>query len=303
MVKIENIYLIFSRCLILLITYFFVNNEFIKSSNAQLSPNVSLNLDVLEVLDPSIGVPRLLMPSPNNNGRIILRPPPGVTPINSNMRKVILRPPPGMPSKVSVAPKIDVPLPEKPANKPPIKVSSINTDTNSNDVEAVTDSAKKPGEVSKTKNDQTVSTPSTKKNTSEIISNKTSNNSKKIISESTDNNLEVASIPPSEAPTNKISVSFPNNSTDIPEEAKKDLKPLYEELNKFPSIKIKLLAYASDSNESSSSVRRRSLSRALSVRQFLIDNGIKNTRIEVRALGSKGEEDNSDRVDLVLNRQ
>ena len=299
MVKNGNVYLIFSRGLILLLFFLFLNSEFINSSKAQLSPNVSLNLDVLEVFDPSIGVPRLLMPSPSSNGRIILRPPPGVTPINSNMRRVILKPPPGMPSKVSIAPKIDVPLPEKPANKPPVKVSSIKTDKEEN-IDVVTNPSEIISQETKREN---IIIPEPDKNIAEKKNDNASTISEKAISNTAENNdKQVSSIPENNAAPNRISVNFPNNSTNLPKEAINDLTPLSEELNKFPSIKIKLLAYASDSDESSSSVRRRSLSRALSVRQFLIDNGIKNTRIEVRALGSNTEEDNTDRVDIVLNR-
>ena len=299
MVKNGNVYSIFSRGLILLLFFLFLNSEFIKSSKAQLSPNVSLNLDVLEVFDPSIGVPKLLMPSPNNNGRIILRPPPGVTPINSIMRRVVLKPPPGMPSKVSIAPKIDVPLPEKPANKPPVKVSSIKNDKENN-IEVVTKPSRTISQETKQDN---IIIPEAEKNIAEEQKNNASTISEKVISKPPENNdKQISSIPENNSAPNRISVNFPNNSTDLPKEAINNLTPLSEELNKFPSIKIKLLAYASDSDESSSSVRRRSLSRALSVRQFLIDNGIKNTRIEVRALGSNSEEDNTDRVDIVLNR-
>ena len=299
MVKNGNVYSIFSRGLILLLFFLFLNSEFIKSSKAQLSPNVSLNLDVLEVFDPSIGVPKLLMPSPNNNGKIILRPPPGVTPINSIMRRVVLKPPPGMPSKVSIAPKIDVPLPEKPANKPPVKVSSIKNDKENN-IEVVTKPSRTISQETKQDN---IIIPEAEKNIAEEQKNNASTISEKVISKPPENNdKQISSIPENNSAPNRISVNFPNNSTDLPKEAINNLTPLSEELNKFPSIKIKLLAYASDSDESSSSVRRRSLSRALSVRQFLIDNGIKNTRIEVRALGSNSEEDNTDRVDIVLNR-
>ena len=299
MVKNVNVYSIFSRGLILLLFFIFLNSEFIKSSKAQLSPNVYLNLDVLEVFDPSIGVPKLLMPSPNNNGKIILRPPPGVTPINSIMRRVVLKPPPGMPSKVSIAPKIDVPLPEKPANKPPVKVSSIKNDKENN-IEVVTKPSRTISQETKQDN---IIIPEAEKNIAEEQKNNASTISEKVISKPPENNdKQISSIPENNSAPNRISVNFPNNSTDLQKEAINNLTPLSEELNKFPSIKIKLLAYASDSDESSSSVRRRSLSRALSVRQFLIDNGIKNTRIEVRALGSNSEKDNSDRVDIVLNR-
>ena len=60
------------------------------------------------------------------------------------------------------------------------------------------------------------------------------------------------------------------------------------------------MAYAGGGDLSSSKARRLSLSRALSVRTFLIENGIRSTRIDVRALGDKTTEDPVNRVDVVV---
>ena len=267
----------------------------IKIANAQLTSGVSLNLDVLEVLDPSIGVPKtLLMPSPNmQNRRIILRPPPGVTPINLNLKRIVLKPPPSLPAKVTVAPKITIPLPEKPASKPPLKVLNTEnrpTPKNTKLGEKVKDSIVQRN-ISPTQNNDNV-----KKNSDTSLKKEPSS---KIIKKE----KSIAAIPPRQTQPDRVSINFPDNSTELAKDAITKLSPLSEELVKFQAIKIKLLAYASSSEESSSSVRRRSLSRALSVRQFLIDNGVKNTRIEVRALGSsKAEGQDPDRVDIVLNR-
>ena len=46
--------------------------------------------------------------------------------------------------------------------------------------------------------------------------------------------------------------------------------------------------------------RRLSLSRALAVRTFLIDNGVRSTRIDVRALGDKAPDEPANRVDVSL---
>ena len=51
---------------------------------------------------------------------------------------------------------------------------------------------------------------------------------------------------------------------------------------------------------SSGKARRLSLSRALSVRSFLIENGVRSTRIDVRALGNKTAEEPSNRVDVTV---
>jgi outer membrane protein OmpA-like peptidoglycan-associated protein len=42
------------------------------------------------------------------------------------------------------------------------------------------------------------------------------------------------------------------------------------------------------------------LSRALEVRKYLIDGGVRSTRIDVRALGDKAESTPLDRIDIVL---
>lgn len=65
--------------------------------------------------------------------------------------------------------------------------------------------------------------------------------------------------------------------------------------------RLQIKAFAqSPENGSSSGARRLSLSRALSVRSYLIDQGIRSTRIDVRALGDTGS-GSLDRVDISLN--
>jgi len=62
-----------------------------------------------------------------------------------------------------------------------------------------------------------------------------------------------------------------------------------------------ILAYASATADQASTARRVSLSRALSVRAYLIDNGINNLRINVQAEGDKNPAGgNPDRVDIFV---
>lgn len=58
------------------------------------------------------------------------------------------------------------------------------------------------------------------------------------------------------------------------------------------------MAYAAGDDLSSSKARRISLSRALSVRSYLIEKGVRSTRIDVRALGDKAEGEQKNRVDV-----
>ncbi len=66
------------------------------------------------------------------------------------------------------------------------------------------------------------------------------------------------------------------------------------------TLRVQVKAYASGAGGSASAARRLSLSRALAVRAFLINQGIRSTRIDVRALGSRAEGGPPDRVDVIL---
>lgn len=64
--------------------------------------------------------------------------------------------------------------------------------------------------------------------------------------------------------------------------------------------RLQLKAYAAGKGNNTSKARRLSLSRALAVRSFLIENGLRSTRIDVRALGIARDGGAPDRVDIVL---
>ncbi len=69
-------------------------------------------------------------------------------------------------------------------------------------------------------------------------------------------------------------------------------------LTSAETLRVQLLAYAGDEGASPSKARRVSLSRALAVRSYLIESGIKTSRIDVRALGNKATSGSPDRVDV-----
>ena len=93
---------------------------------------------------------------------------------------------------------------------------------------------------------------------------------------------------------------FANDATRLSAEAKNQLKLLAGNVKDKESVRLQLMAYAGGDKLSASLARRLSLSRALSVRSFLIENGIRSTRIDVRALGNKTEIKPLNRVDLNL---
>jgi outer membrane protein OmpA-like peptidoglycan-associated protein len=94
-------------------------------------------------------------------------------------------------------------------------------------------------------------------------------------------------------------IAFTSEGAALPEPAKGDLKQIASSLAKDPALRVQVMAYASGGKDSSKA-RRLSLSRALAVRSFLIDQGVGSTRIDVRALGNNAESGPSDRVDLVV---
>ena len=66
-------------------------------------------------------------------------------------------------------------------------------------------------------------------------------------------------------------------------------------------LRLQLIAYASGTADQANQSRRISLQRALAVRSYLMEHGVANTRMDVRALGNRNEgEEPPDRVDIVL---
>jgi outer membrane protein OmpA-like peptidoglycan-associated protein len=95
-----------------------------------------------------------------------------------------------------------------------------------------------------------------------------------------------------------LRIRFAANASKLPDSARADLKSLAARLDKDSGARLQLLAYASGSAETASRARRTSLARALAVRSFLIDQGVRSTRIDVRALGTNAEGGPADRVDV-----
>ncbi len=112
-----------------------------------------------------------------------------------------------------------------------------------------------------------------------------------------------ASLPPAGAPAAgdvALRIAFPNDDSKLPANAQKGLKDLAAKMKADEGLRLQLLAYAGGSDLSSSKARRLSLSRALAVRSYLIEDGVRATRIDVRALGDKTAEQPMNRVDVNL---
>ncbi len=95
-----------------------------------------------------------------------------------------------------------------------------------------------------------------------------------------------------------LRITFAADKTKLPDAAKAELTALAEKMKGQKEMRLQLMAYAGGPSLSSSLARRMSLSRALSIRSFLIESGVRSTRIDVRALGNKTKEEPINRVDL-----
>ncbi|NQV84191.1 MAG: OmpA family protein [Rhodospirillales bacterium] len=110
-----------------------------------------------------------------------------------------------------------------------------------------------------------------------------------------------AALPPGPETTKTgqtLRVEFAANVSKLPATAKTGLLALAAKLKDNENLRLQLMAYAGGKSLSASNARRLSLSRALSVRSFLIEKGVRSTRIDVRALGNKTTETPPNRVDV-----
>ena len=113
----------------------------------------------------------------------------------------------------------------------------------------------------------------------------------------------VASIPPSGGTVGdgySMRVLFEPDTAKLPNLARDELSALVKNMGDNENLRLQLLAYAGGADMSASVARRLSLSRALAVRSYLIESGIRSTRIDVRALGNKTTDTDSERVDITV---
>ena len=102
------------------------------------------------------------------------------------------------------------------------------------------------------------------------------------------------------APGQSIRIVFDEAATKLPDSVKDYLRKLADGVHDKKDLSLRLMAYADAEGLSASKARRLSLSRALSVRSFLIESGVRSTRIGVMALGSKTPDNPKNRVDISI---
>lgn len=111
--------------------------------------------------------------------------------------------------------------------------------------------------------------------------------------------VAVVSTEDAEMGSEDIRILFQPNDDSLTAEDRSVLRGLAGRLDAAPNQRIQLRAYASSEGTSASDARRLALSRALAVRAYLIENNVRSTRIDVRALGDKAESGPLDRIDIV----
>jgi outer membrane protein OmpA-like peptidoglycan-associated protein len=99
-----------------------------------------------------------------------------------------------------------------------------------------------------------------------------------------------------------LTLGFNGNSSDLTAETQKKLDAVIRQLRDITGGRLQVRGYATGEDGSKSSARRIALSRVLSVRSYLMDKGVKPTRVDVRAMGSETDRSPLDRVDLVFAR-
>jgi len=97
-----------------------------------------------------------------------------------------------------------------------------------------------------------------------------------------------------------LTIGFKSTETSVPLSMSEPLNKLAKQLIQNDKQRLTIIAYASTAGDQVSTARRISLSRALSVRAFLIDAGVANLRINVQAEGDKNPGGDPDRVDLFV---
>ncbi|MEK9753550.1 MAG: OmpA family protein, partial [Rhodospirillaceae bacterium] len=97
-----------------------------------------------------------------------------------------------------------------------------------------------------------------------------------------------------------MQIVFDEAETKLPDAAGAQLNALAGAIRDNQDFRVQLIAYAAAKDLSASKARRISLSRALEVRSFLIDKGVRSTQIDLRALGNKSDVSPANRVDVNL---
>jgi outer membrane protein OmpA-like peptidoglycan-associated protein len=98
-------------------------------------------------------------------------------------------------------------------------------------------------------------------------------------------------------------IAFSVGASSVPGDANTNLRALAARMAKDSSLRVELVAYASDPEKIVSRSRRLSTERGVNVRRELLAAGVESTRINLRALGEQSGTGAPDRVDVLLVRR
>lgn len=96
-------------------------------------------------------------------------------------------------------------------------------------------------------------------------------------------------------------VKFAVGAIDLPPDSQPMLDTVAAKLMADDTLRVQLIAHASGSADQAMEARRISLARAVAVRAYLIDKGVRSLRMDVRALGNRADNGPpGDQVDLLI---
>jgi outer membrane protein OmpA-like peptidoglycan-associated protein len=107
-----------------------------------------------------------------------------------------------------------------------------------------------------------------------------------------------ASLPPPSAEPAFIRVFFEDGSANLTRAAMGELRKLAGDMQRNLGLRMQVIAYAGAKEAVEGTARTLSLSRGLAVRSFLIDQGVRAVRLDVRAHGDRFDDGPPARVDI-----
>ena len=117
-------------------------------------------------------------------------------------------------------------------------------------------------------------------------------------------NEKIAALPPQDTvPVNPnlISIPYVSGESRIEDHIRQTIEQrILSKLMEDDKAHLQIRSYASSTDENISNARRISLSRALSIRTYLLSKGIQPQRLDIRAMGSQTNQTPLDRVDLLI---
>jgi outer membrane protein OmpA-like peptidoglycan-associated protein len=97
------------------------------------------------------------------------------------------------------------------------------------------------------------------------------------------------------------SIKFAPGATELPAGPQATLDKIADRLLHDDTLRVQLIAHATGTSDEAMEARRVSLARAVAVRAYLIDKGVRSLRIDVRALGNRDDDGPAqDQVDLMV---